>query len=315
MKTQGIPSMEGQHTIGSPKRRRFTGDRIYPYALIMPTLILIAVIMVFPIFRVFDLSVQNYNFTRLQERGYIGLENFKRIFFEDDLFYSTVWITLKWVGSEVILQLVLGLAVALLLNQSFRLRGLVRSLVLVPWAVSGVLTTMLWALMYNQHIGVINDVLKRLGVIDQDVAWLANTNTVFGSVIVAELWRGIPFFAVTLLAALQSIPNDVYESADVDGCGKVKKLFYITLPYLKESIIFATLLRAIWEFNSIDMIFTMTNGGPMNMTTTLPIYMMKLSILEGNYGYGSALGVVTFLFLMLFVIFYLRLNKGGQDDE
>ncbi|GJM68086.1 hypothetical protein HMSSN036_03020 [Paenibacillus macerans] len=102
----------------------------------------------------------------------------------------------------------------------------------------------------------------------------------------------------------------MYESCEVDGAGRFRKLLYITLPYLKESIVFATLLRAIWEFNSIDMIFTMTSGGPMNMTTTLPIYMMKTAILEGNYGYGSALGAVTFLLLLVFVVVYLRLNRS-----
>ncbi|WP_438492932.1 carbohydrate ABC transporter permease [Paenibacillus sp. IHBB 3054] len=306
----------GKLALSKPgKRKRIKGDGWLPYLLIAPTVLLIAGILIFPIFRVFDLSVQSYDFSRLQEAGYIGLENFRHIFTEDDLFYTTLVTTLKWVFSEVALQLVFGLIVALLLNQSFRLRGLVRSLVLVPWAVSGVLTTMLWSLMFNQHIGIINDILMKLGIIDEAIAWLANPSTVFGSVVFAELWRGIPFFAITLLAALQTIPHEVYESCEVDGAGPLKKLFHITLPYLKESIIFATLLRAIWEFNSIDMIFTMTNGGPMDMTTTLPIYMMKTSILEGNYGYGSALGVVTFLFLMLFVILYLRLNRGGMQDE
>lgn len=296
------------------KRKWFNGDQSMAYLLVAPTLILIAVIMVFPILRVFELSVQNYDLTRPQEFGFAGLLNFKHILFNDDLFFESLGVTAKWVVIEVVLQLVLGLIIALLLNQSFRFRGLVRSLVLVPWAVSGVLTTMLWMLMYNQHIGVINDLLKKLGLIHHDIAWLANTDTVFGAVIVAELWRGIPFFAVTLLAALQSIPSDVYESCEVDGCGKVRKLFYITLPYLKENIIFATLLRAIWEFNSIDMIFTMTNGGPMNMTTTLPIYMMQTAILKGNYGYGSAIGVITFLLLMVFVLIYLKLSRSGQDD-
>jgi multiple sugar transport system permease protein len=296
--------------------RKKMGDRWFPYLLIAPTVLLIAGLLVFPIFRVFDLSVQSYDFTRLQEAGYIGLENFRNIFTQDEMFYSTLWITLKWVLIEVVLQLVFGLIVALLLNQAFRMRGLVRSLVLVPWAVSGVLTTMLWSLMFNQHIGIFNDILLKLGLISEPIAWLANIHTVFGSVVVAELWRGIPFFAITLLAALQTIPHEVYESCEVDGAGSVKKLFFITLPFLKESIVFATLLRAIWEFNSIDMIFTMTNGGPMDMTTTLPIYMMKKSILEGNYGYGSALGVVTFAFLMIFVVLYLRLNRsGGMQDE
>lgn len=313
MKIQQLVS-EGPVSSVKKRRNRFRGDRALPYFLVAPTLILIAVIMVFPIFRVFELSVQHYDLTRPQEFGFAGLANFKHILFEDDMFFGTLGVTAKWVGLEVVLQLVLGLIVALLLNQSFRFRGLVRSLVLVPWAVSGVLTTMLWTLMYNQHIGVINDVLKKLGIIHQDIAWLSNTSTVFGSIVVAELWRGIPFFAVTLLASLQSIPSDVYESCEVDGCGKVRKLFYITLPYLKESIVFATLLRAIWEFNSIDMIFTMTNGGPMNMTTTLPIYMMQTAILKGNYGYGSAIGVITFAFLMIFVLIYLKLSRSGQDD-
>lgn len=286
-----------------------------PYLLIAPTVILIFAIMFYPILNVFNLSLQNYSLTKIYAKGFIGLENFKSIFSGDKIFYSSLWITAKWVVLEVGFQLVFGLMVALLLNQTFRGRGLVRSLVLVPWAVSGVLTTMLWILMYNQHIGIINDILLKMGIIKSNIAWLSNTQTVFGSIVVAELWRGIPFFAITLLASLQSIPADIYESCDVDGCGKVRRLVYIILPYLKESIILSTLLRAIWEFNSIDMIFTMTNGGPMNMTTTLPIYMMRTSIIEGDYGYGAALGVITFIILLVFAVFYLKLNGFGREID
>ncbi|UJF31728.1 carbohydrate ABC transporter permease [Paenibacillus hexagrammi] len=306
-------------TFGAAGRKRklskWVGeDRFLPYVLVVPTLILIAVIMFFPILKVFELALRNYDMTRPQDFGFAGLSNFREILFHDELFPSSLWITVKWVVIEVVLQLVFGLIVALLLNQTFRFRGVVRSLVLIPWAVSGVLTTMLWSLMFNQHIGVINDLLKKLGIIHENIAWLANTHTVFGSVIVAELWRGIPFFAVALLAALQSIPQDIYESCDVDGAGKVRKLFSITLPYLKESIIFSTMLRAIWEFNSMDMIYTMTDGGPMNMTTTLPVYMFKTAILNGNYGYASAMGVITFFVLMIFVIGYLKLSRSDQDE-
>jgi len=290
---------------------KVNGDRFVPYALIAPTIISILLIMFFPVFKVFQLSFQNYSFAQPYNNGFVGLKNFVDIFTKDPLFFKSLLTTVKWVGWEVVLQLVFGLMVALLLNREFKGRGLVRSLVLVPWAVSGILTTMLWSLMFNQSIGIINVIFKHLGFIKTDIAWLANTHTVFGSVVVAELWRGIPFFAIMLLAALQTIPKDVYEACEVDGCGNVKRFFYITLPFLKESIIFSTLLRGIWEFNSIDMIFTMTNGGPMNMTTTLPIYMFQTSILQGNYGYGSALGVVTFILLLIFVIFYLRLNRSG----
>jgi len=307
------PSTQPNFAAEQGRKRSRVRPELFPYWLIAPSVLLILLIMVFPIGKVFSLSLQHYSFTRMYANGFAGLDNFKQIFTDDPLFYSSLFITVKWVVAEVALQLIFGLAAALLLNRAFKGRGLVRALVLIPWAVSGVLTTMLWSLMYNQHIGLINKLLMQLGILQEEIAWLANTGTVFGSVVAAELWRGIPFFAITMLAALQSIPKDVYESCEVDGCTSVKKLIYITLPYLKESIIFATLLRAIWEFNSIDMIFTMTNGGPMDLTTTLPIYMFKMSILEGDYGYGSALGVITFLMLLAFSIFYLRLNPEEES--
>ena len=204
---------------------------------------------------------------------------------------------------------------ALILNQKFKGRGIARAIALVPWAVSGVLVTMLWTLMYDQSSGLINDLLMKMGIISSKVAWLSDSHTFFPAVVVAELWRGVPFFAINILAALQSIPSDVYESSAMDGCGPVKQFFYITLPFLKESIIFATLLRGIWEFNSIDMIFTLTNGGPMDQTTTLPIYMMKTAIIKGNYGYGSAIGVVTFIFLLIFAVVYIKMSHYGGEEN
>lgn len=300
---------------GYANRKAIWVEKAFPYLLIAPTVILICAVMVFPVLSVFNLSLQNYNLQYVTQRKYVGLTNFITIFKNDPLFYQSVLITVKWVLLEVLLQLIFGMFVALLLNKKFFGRGFARTVSLVPWAVSGVLTTMLWTMMFDQHIGLINDLFKRLGIIHTNIAWLSDMHTFFGSIVVAELWRGIPFFAITLLASLQSIPNDIYESCELDGCGAVKKFFYITLPYLKEGIIFATLLRGIWEFNSIDMIFTMTNGGPMNMTTTLPIYMMKTSVIDGNYGYGSALGVISFIILLLFAIFYIRLSGYGRNTN
>lgn len=290
-------------------------DRYYPYLLIAPTVILVLCIMIYPVGNVFYLSFQNYDLTNLWQKGFAGFDNFRKLFTEDDLFKQSIGITLKWVATEIIFQLILGLLIALLLNRKFRNRGLVRTISLLPWAVSGVLITMLWTLMYDQNSGLFNDLLKKLGIISANIAWLADSRTFFGAIIVAELWRGIPFFAITFLAALQSIPEEVYESSAIDGCNSIKNLFYITLPFLKESIIFSTLLRAIWEFNSIDMIFTMTNGGPMDQTTTLPIYMMKTAIIQGNYGYGSAIGVICFIFLLIFAVLYIKLSGYGSEDS
>lgn len=303
---------------GKEKNNRFDKislDKAFPYLLIGPTAILVLIFMVYPISKVFYLSFQNFDLTQSWKDGFAGFSNYTKLF-ADVKFKSSLVITFKWVFSQVIFQLLFGMIVALLLNQKYRGRSVVRAISLVPWAVSGVLVTMLWTLMYDQTSGLINDLLMRTGLISKKIAWLADSKTFFPAVIIAELWRGIPFFAINLLAALQGIPADIYESSAIDGCGPIKNYFYITLPYLKESIIFATLLRGIWEFNSIDMIFTMTNGGPMDKTTTLPIYMMKTAIIKGNYGYGSTIGVIAFLILLGFAIMYIKLSGyGGKEDE
>lgn len=292
-------------------------DRSLPYLMILPSVILLLGIFGYPILKVFMLSLQNYNYADYANKGFAGLENFRKIFTEDTVIKESLVFSLKWVVSEVGLQLVFGMILALILNARFKGRGAVRALALIPWAVSGVLTTMLWMLILNQSIGLVNQLLIRFGSMPGQVpAWLANTGLIFPSIVVIELWRGIPFFAITLLAAMQGIPSDIYEACDIDGAGKTARFRYITLPYLKETIVLTTLLRAIWEFNSTDMIFTLTNGGPVNMTTTLPIYMLKTAVVSGNYGYGSALGVIAFVILLVFAVLYMKASRfGGEDNE
>ena len=210
------------------------------------------------------------------------------------------------------LQLIFGMIFALILNQSFKGRGFVRTFCFAPWAVSGVLTTMLWILIYNEHIGLLNNILEVLGKVNLKKAWVQNVGTAFRSVAIAELWRGIPFFTITLLGGLQTIPLELYESAKVDGGNAWKNFWLITLPYMKESIVFATLMRSIWEFRSVDLIMTMTNGGPVRRTLTLPIYMYQTSIETGEYGYGAALTVVLFAILSVYVVIYLKANNFGK---
>lgn len=299
------------------RERGMQRRRWIPYLLIGPSVLLIAGIYGYPIIKVFLLSLQNNNYADYANRGFIGLQNFKTIFTRDHQIGEAVLFSVKWVVTQVSLQLLFGMIMALLLNSKFKGRGIVRSFTLIPWAVSGVLTTMLWMLILNQDIGLINLILMKLGMSPGTVpSWLGNPKLVFLSVTICELWKGIPFFAVTLLAAMQGIPEDIYEACQIDGAGRLGKFFYITLPFLKETIVLTTLLRIIWEFNSTDMIFTLTNGGPVNRTTTLAIYMMKTSVINGNYGYGSALGVLTFFALLIFAAFYMNLNrKGGDGDE
>jgi multiple sugar transport system permease protein len=289
-------------------------DKMLPYWFIMPALVLIGVFLIYPIGNLFYYSFRNYNMAMPFLDGFVGFDNFIKVFTKDQIFYRTLLTSTKWVILEVSFQLLFGLAIALLLNCSFRLRGFFRVITFSPWAVSGVLTSMMWALMYNQNIGIINDLFLKLHWINKPVAWLASLNVVFKSVIVAELWRGIPFFSILLLAALQTIPEELYEACRVDGGGWWKRFSYITLPYLKNTIVLSTLLRAVWEFNQVDLIYTLTGGGPARLTTTLSMYIVDQAINANNFGYGSALTVIAFVILLAFAGIYLAVSRFGKED-
>lgn len=284
-----------------------------PYILILPACLLMGLIMIYPLGKVFYLSFQHYNPTKPFTNGFAGIDNFITIFTKKE-FYNALGVSAKFVACEVVLQLIFGMIVALILNQKFKGRGFFRALTFIPWALSGVLTAVLWSIMFNQHFGVLGDLLAKLGIIKEPIAWLANTKFVLGSVIVAELWRGIPFFAISLLAAMQGLPDDIYEAARVDGSTKFQTFRFITLPMLKNTIVLTTLLRTIWEFNSVDLIYSLTGGGPVGKTTTLSMLIANQAIKTSNYGYGSALSVVSFAILAVIAVIYMKLSGFGKEE-
>ncbi|SMC92953.1 carbohydrate ABC transporter permease [Lentzea albidocapillata] len=282
-----------------------------PYALIAPTLVLMAVFLVYPIASVGWFSLRQHTVTQPWKNGFIGFENFRRMLFEDQLFWQSLAFSAKWVVVEVGLQLVLGLVLALIVNETFIGRGLARALVFSPWAVSGVLTTGIWILLYNPSTGIFQQ-LAQWGIGDPGTSVLGDPATVFPATVVTELWRGVPFFAILLLADLQTIPNDLYEAASVDGAGRWRQFISVTLPHLRDAIVLSTLLRAVWEFNNVDLIYTLTGGGPANQTTTLPLYVARKAVDSHDFGYGSALTMAGFVILLFFSILYLRLSKFGS---
>ena len=284
-----------------------------PYLFLAPAAFFILAFLAYPLATVFFYSLQSYDVTKIADKGFVGLENFKDLF-QDDIFFRSLRVSAKWVLVEVISQLVLGMILALLLDKKFKGRGLYRCIVFFPWAISGVLTSMLWSLIYNENIGLLNSLLKDLGILSNNMAWLGNMKTVFKATAVAEIWRGIPFFAITILAALQNNPADLPEACVVGGATGFQEVFLVKLPMLKDTIILTTLLRAVWEFNNVDLIFTLTGGGPSYRTTTLTMYMTNMSIKNGNYGYGSALAVIAFFVLLLFAGIYLKLSGYGKED-
>jgi multiple sugar transport system permease protein len=204
------------------------------------------------------------------------------------------------------MQFLLGLGGALLLNRSFAWRGLARALVIVPWALPSVIIGLLWTWMLDFNLGIINELGIRLGLLRQPIAWLSRPDTAMVAVMLAIIWQGFPFFAVTLLAGLQGIPNELYEAASLDGASAAAKFWHVTLPGLAGVIATALLLRTIWVANSLDLILVMTGGGPGTATQTLPLHAMLTAWSGGDYGKGSALAVILTFILLGGMIFSLR---------
>ncbi|MBT2585392.1 carbohydrate ABC transporter permease [Arthrobacter sp. ISL-95] len=287
--------------------------RFYPYFLIGPAAILTLVFLVYPVGSVFYYSLQNSNVTQPWNDGFAGMDNFVALS-QDPLFWRSLIFTLQWVAVEVGLQFIFGLALALLINKTFVGRAIARSLVFSPWAVSGILTTTIWILIYNPSTGV-GRYLADIGIGEYGVSLLSGSGTTFWAVVLAEMWKGIPFFAILILADLQSVSLELYESAEVDGAGTWRKFLSITWPHIRQAVVVAGLLRAVWEFNNVDLLYTLTGGGPAGATTTLPLYVAQTAIHDRDFGYGSALTVVAFLILTFFSLVYLRITKSKEDDK
>jgi multiple sugar transport system permease protein len=295
-------------------RRRSASPRRLPYLLIAPAGLLMLGFIAYPMLSVLYYSLQDYNVTKPWRNGFAGLDNFKEILTDDPFFWDTLAFSAQWVIVEVGLQLLFGLALALIINQTFVGRGVARALVFSPWAVSGVLTSTIWILLYNPSTGV-SRYLADAGIGEYGTSVLADTGTVFWGAVIAELWRGVPFFAILLLADLQSVSKDLYEAAAVDGASRLRQFWHITLPHLKDAIILSTLLRAVWEFNNVDLLYTLTGGGPAGETTTLPLYVAQTGIDGNEFGYATALTTVAFVILLFCSILYLRLSKFGAEDK
>lgn len=284
------------------KRRRRIN--FWPYLLLLPALAIVIAVVFVPILNAVSLSLQNYDLRRPKQIGFIGLQNYANLL-KDKQFWGSLQRTGLWVLFGVGFQFVFGFALALLLNQKFFGRGLARSVSLIPWVTPGVLIALMWRWLLDGNYGVLNDLLQRLNLIDSNIAFLANRSMALPSVILTIVWQGIPFFALMLLAGLQGISHELYEAAEIDGARGSQKLFYITIPSLKNTIFVTLMLRVIWVANSVDVIFNMTEGGPAYATQTLSIYIyLKANTL--NMGYASAIAIVMTVLLMIVSIPYLR---------
>lgn len=282
-----------------------------PYLLLTPALLVVLSVVFVPLFNAILMSFQSYDLRHPKDIGFIAFANYIQAF-HDELFWKSLIRTFFWVLFGVGFQFVGGFALALLMNKSFKGRGIIRSLSLIPWVTPGVLIGLMWQWMYNGNYGVLNDILvNKLHLFSENIPFLASSSTAFPSVIVTIVWQGIPFFALMLLAGLQGISHDLYEAADLDGANRWEKLIHITIPGLRNTIYVTTLLRIIWVANSVDVIFNMTGGGPAYSTQTLSVYVYNKSVAL-DMGYASAMSLILTMLLCCVSIPYLKQMLAKQ---
>lgn len=282
--------------------------------MMLPAFIFLILFIYLPVLKGAVMAFQNYNMFDLTNIHFIGFDNFKTVITDSNIsFLEILKNTFLWVFVSLFFQFVLGLILALLLTKPFIGRGLYSGLVFYTWALSGFAIGLVWAWLFNGQTGLINDLLTNFHLINSPIGFLSNPKYALMSVIIANVWYGIPFFGIMLLAALQSVPSELHEAAVIDGANARIRLFHITLPFIKPTIVSTLLLRTMWIVNMPDIIYAMTNGGPVNKTNILATQMINKVFKEYDYGQGSAIGIMIMLILFIYSVFYLKMvNKGDN---
>ena len=298
-------------TSGVPKR-----DRLFICVMLLPSIVMVCVFAYYPVLRGIPMAFQKYSLWDLYNTPFVGFDNFRSLIARAD-FSMTFPNTLKWVIISLIGQLILGFTLAMFLRKPFKGRGAYQGAVFFPWAVSGFLIGILWRWLYNGSYGVFNDLLIRFGVIDisEPIGFLSDRAYAMGAVITTNIWYGIAFFAIMIQAALQGVPDDLYEAAEVDGASKMQKFFNITLPFISPVLQITILLRCIWIFNFADLIYALTRGGPGGATEIMSSMQLNLVMFGNDYGMAAAMGLILTLVMGAFTGIYLYLTRNARLQE
>jgi len=282
-------------------------ERTLAVLLLLPTALLLSLIIVYPVCRLVWTSFQNLSLTSGAPATFAGLENYL-LMLEDPVFWETTWNTVLITVITVPGALLVGMALALMANLPFKTKWPVRLSLLIPWALPLAFAGLIFAWFFHSEYGVVNDVLRRLGF--EGVIWFNSANWAFAAICLTIVWKTSSFMALIILAGLQTIPRSLYEAAEVDGAGRFRQFFEITLPLLKPAIVVALIFRTITALQTFDIPFTMTRGGPGTSTATLAMYIHQNTVDFLDLGYGSALAVVMFALSMGVTAVYLRMIRA-----
>lgn len=285
-----------------------------PYLFLAPAALALILMFGYPLISCFSIASRQYNLKSLNNTPFIGFGNFEKIFQDTDLPMISRN-TLIYVAVCVGFQFLLGTILALSLWRPFKGRAIYQGIVFFPWAMSSFVVGLMFRWSFNGEYGVVNDLLMKLGLVNEKVAFLGTPGLSLLVVMLAVVWMGVPFFGIMILAALQSIPDDIFEASAIDGCSTLRKFFYITIPFIKPTIITTLLLRTIWVFNGVDMIVVVTEGGPANSSETLSSYLYKKAYSSLDFGFAAALGLLFMAGLLLYVLLYLKGTKYNEAGD
>ena len=280
------------------------------YVFLAPGLLLFSIFTVFAILFAFYLTFHEWNILE-PDKPFVGLDNYSEMV-SDERFRRSVINTLYFTGASVPLGMLVGLAVALLLNQPLRGRGFLRTLYFLPVVTPFVVVSIIWKWLYNGDFGLFNFYLLKTGLIDEPLAWLADKQLAMPSIVLMTVWTSVGFSMVVYLAGLQAIPEELYEAARVDGAGAWARLRHITIPLLAPTTVFLAVMGIIGSFQVFTQIFVMTSGGPVDKTTTMVFFIYESAFKFYEMGYASTLAFVLFLMLLAFTALQLRLYRRAD---
>jgi multiple sugar transport system permease protein len=295
---------------GGSRSRSRARDRRLAWLFAAPAVLLVGLLMYYPMVGTVYESLFTTSFINPTPK-FAGLETYRRIL-ADPGFRQVVLNSLAWTAGVVILQNVVGFLVALLLDQNLPGQGLMRSLVLLPWVLPGVVAAILWRFLYDPQLGLINSFLIGWGLSDHGVEWLADTATAMPAAILAAVWKGFPFSTVVYLAALQNVDREQIEAAVIDGAGPVRRLLDVVIPAVRPVIAVNLLLTTILTFNYFDMVWVLTRGGPLNSTHIFPTKIYELGFGQFRFGDAAAYGVISMLVLVVLIALYLLVQRRAR---
>lgn len=276
------------------------------YLFVAPTALITLGVIIFPMLYSLILSLEKYDLTDPGNVRFVGLGNYLTLF-QSDTFWQVMERTVRFTVVSVALTMVIGLAFALILNEPFQGRGIFRTLLLIPWVIPAVVVGIAWEWIFNANYGILNGLLQQLGLIEGYHPWLGDPATAMPAVIVAKIWKEVPFATLLFLAGLQTIPADLYEASRIDGAGSWRAFVHITAPLLTPMILVVLVIQTMWTFRVFDIIFVMTNGGPMDTTNLAAFYTYLETFKYYHVGLGSALAYVVTAVIVAASLLYMRL--------